>query len=96
MSKPLEPQPVPHPVFLDRHGEPWYRWKDTLVRPSVTDLYHERKRLTLPELAAENHAAVLRVFRAKTHHEPTADLLAQMATVYRFATLPHAADKDYQ
>jgi hypothetical protein len=54
------------------------------------------KRFTDAELAAENHAAVLRVLRAKTHHEPTTDLLAQMTTVYRFATLPHAADKDYQ
>ena len=49
----------------------------------------EKKRLTDAELAAEHHAAVLGVYRAKVHHEDVDRALDWMRTTLRFATRPH-------
>ena len=89
--------PVPHPVFEDRQGQPWYRWKDTLVPPSTADLYSGRKRLTHAELAAVywmSSSRRERLLGYKDGYWSATDSAAEeearrMNIIHRFATLPH-------
>lgn len=84
MTRPLEL--TIHPLIQDRHGEDWYVWKDTAVRPFVADMYAVNKHLTEPELAAEywqSDYADTRYDREDEDLEPIPEI------IQRFATLPH-------
>jgi hypothetical protein len=57
-----------------------------------TRIFHgPERRLTDAELAAEHHAAVLAVYRARVHHDDAdwPKRLGEMQAMYRFATHPH-------
>jgi len=91
--------PVPHPTFLDRQGNVWYRWKDTLVLPQVADMYGERKRLTDPELGAilwfhVSREAQAEVMGWQTDHaqdwiNTNQEECRIVRILERFAALPH-------
>jgi hypothetical protein len=94
--------PVAHPTFLDREGNTWYRWKDTLVKPYVADMYGELKHLTDAELAAEywaqdskcRHEQWIETVRGDDDYEGweramQSRMYEQLNALHRFATLPH-------
>jgi len=90
-----ETLPIPHPKVLDRHGNTWYRWKDTFMLPHIADMYGERKRLTDAELAAEYYRSAFLHENSLSENDgydgmPETQAHRHQATMlWRFATLPH-------
>lgn len=104
MTKPLE-LTVNRP-FQDRQGNDWYVWGDTCVSPSIADSYSKMKRFTESELAAEywrsreDKTLIIEGITWESMADDwsisEADALDREYVLDAFATLPHAADKDYQ
>lgn len=96
MNKPLEL--VVYERMDDLELDEWCdgHYRDPDTGDVFAFCYGRAGRLTDAELAAEHHAAVLAVYRARVHHDDAdwEKRLGQMQAMYRFATHPHYDDPE--